>query len=77
MLSGRTGAACELTDALLVNPYDTRGVARALQLALEMPQAEHRARHERLMAALSTHDIHAWHRRFVSELVEAHAQAAG
>ncbi len=64
VLSDRTGAASASSpDALLVNPYDTRGVARALQLALEMPQPERRARHERLMTALSTNDIHAWHRQ--------------
>ncbi len=64
VLSDRAGAACKLTDALLVNPYDTRAIGRALQQALDMPLDERRARHERLVAALSAHDIHAWHRGF-------------
>jgi trehalose 6-phosphate synthase len=68
VLSDRAGAACELTDALIVNPYETRGIARALQTALEMPLAERRRRHERLLASLSANDIHAWHRRFTSLL---------
>lgn len=68
VLSDRAGAACELTDALLVNPYDTRAIARALQLALEMPLPERRGRHEKLMSALGEHDIHVWHREFIEAL---------
>ncbi len=59
ILSDRTGAACELTEALLVNPYDTRGIAHALKQALEMPLAERRARQEKLLIALGKNDIHA------------------
>jgi trehalose 6-phosphate synthase len=76
VLSDRAGAACELQEALLVNPYDTRGIARALQSALEMPLAERRRRHERLLAALAVNDIHAWHRRFTAALSGARAPSA-
>jgi trehalose 6-phosphate synthase len=68
VLSDRTGAAYELTDSLLVNPYDTQGIANAIQQALEMPLSERRARHEKLMNALRAHDLHAWHRRFIATL---------
>jgi trehalose 6-phosphate synthase len=68
ILSNRTGAACELTDALLVNPYDTRGISQALQAALSMPLPERRQRHERLLAALRENDIHRWYLRFVEQL---------
>lgn len=68
ILSNRAGAAYELTDALLVNPYDTKGIARALQTALAAPLAERRARHEKLLAALRKNDIHRWHARFVERL---------
>jgi trehalose 6-phosphate synthase len=71
VLSDRAGAACELTSALLVNPYDTRGIARALQRALDMPLAERCARHERLLAALRDHDIYAWRSRFLNMLAAA------
>jgi trehalose 6-phosphate synthase len=74
VLSDRAGAACELKDALLVNPYDTSAIARALQKALDMPLVERRERHERLLAALHAHDIHAWHRDFVSQLLAASSQ---
>jgi trehalose 6-phosphate synthase len=68
ILSNRAGAAYELTDAQLVNPYDTRGIARALHTALAAPLAERRARHAKLLAALAENDIHRWHTRFLDLL---------
>ncbi|HEU4626753.1 MAG TPA: trehalose-6-phosphate synthase [Steroidobacteraceae bacterium] len=69
VLSDRAGAAKELTAALLVNPYDTRAIARAIHTALEMPLDERRARHEKLLAAIAQNDIHTWHRRFTEALL--------
>jgi trehalose 6-phosphate synthase len=68
ILSTLAGAACELTDALLINPYDTRGVAQALQTALSMPLSERRQRHRAMMAVIRRNDIHAWHGDFVAQL---------
>ena len=68
ILSNMAGAARELTDALLVNPYDTKGIAHAIQSALVMPLTERRARHERLLAVLHENDIHRWHMRFLEQL---------
>jgi len=68
VLSNMAGAARELTDALLVNPYDTKGIARAFHSALVMPLAERRARHERLLAILRENDVHRWHMRFLEQL---------
>ncbi|MFZ1100628.1 MAG: trehalose-6-phosphate synthase [Steroidobacteraceae bacterium] len=68
VLSDRAGAANELTDALLVNPYDTRGIARALKQALDMPREERRARHSKLLEALRANDVDAWRSRFLSSL---------
>ena len=68
VLSNRAGAACELQDALLVNPYDTKGIARALQSALAMPLSERRQRHEKLLAVVRENDVHRWHTRFVQQL---------
>ena len=68
VLSNRAGAAYELKDALLVNPYDTKGIARALHTALATPLADRRARHEKLLTALSENDIHRWHERFLERL---------
>jgi trehalose 6-phosphate synthase len=68
VLSNRAGAACELTEAQLVNPYDTKGIARAIQRALTMPLAERRANHAALLATLHENDIHRWHTRFIGAL---------
>jgi trehalose 6-phosphate synthase len=71
VLSNRAGAACELTESLLINPYDTRGIARAIQRALTMPLAERRSRHTASLAILRENDIHRWHTRFIEELQAA------
>jgi trehalose 6-phosphate synthase len=68
VLSVLAGAACELTDALLINPYDTRAVAQSLQTALSMPLSERRARHRSMMEVIRRNDIHAWHGNFLAEL---------
>jgi trehalose 6-phosphate synthase len=70
VLSDRAGAASELTDALLVNPYDIRAIAQALKQALDMPLHERRARYEKLHSTLGTHNIHTWWRGFVAALAE-------
>ncbi len=70
VLSTLAGAARELDAALLVNPYDSRGVAHAIQQALNMPLGERRERHLSMLAALRVNCIHAWHGRFV-ELLES------
>lgn len=71
VLSTLAGAARELPDAILVNPRDTGGVADAIERALAMPRAERRERHARMIEVLRRNDIHAWHTRFVAQLVAA------
>jgi trehalose 6-phosphate synthase len=68
ILSPLAGAARELSGALLVNPYDKRGLALALQTALHMPLAERRQRHEQMLGAVRRHDIHSWYRDFLRDL---------
>jgi trehalose 6-phosphate synthase len=52
ILSRFAGAAEELTDALLVNPYDPDDIADAMHAALEMPLEERQARHAVLRRAV-------------------------
>ena len=73
VLSSLAGAALELTDALLVNPNDLRGVANSIEAALTMPRDERRERHRRMLATLRRNDIHAWHSRFLQRLEKAAA----
>lgn len=44
--------------ALLVNPYDLDGIAKAMQRALEMPREERRERWSEMMRELTDHDVH-------------------
>lgn len=69
VLSQFAGAACEMEDgALIVNPYDTEGMASALNRALHMPLAERIERYQHLLQGLRTHDLAAWKNRFLADL---------
>ena len=52
ILSRFAGAAEELTEALLVNPYDPDEIAEAMHAALDMPLEERQARHAALRKAV-------------------------
>ncbi|WP_129641708.1 alpha,alpha-trehalose-phosphate synthase (UDP-forming) [Peristeroidobacter agariperforans] len=73
ILSNLAGAARELASALLVNPYDVRGVSHAIQAALSMPLNERRERHGDMMKVLRRNDIAAWTRRFMEALEQTQA----
>lgn len=62
LLSEMAGAARELGDALLVNPYDVDGMAREMATAIEMDPGERRERMSSMHRSVVTHDIHSWAR---------------
>ncbi len=64
ILSKFAGAADQMTDALIVNPYDTQAVAKAIFQALSMPLAERRARWRALNDGITREDINWWRERF-------------
>jgi trehalose 6-phosphate synthase len=68
ILSTMAGAARELTSAVMVNPYDSRGMAHAIQQAFNMPLAERRERHQAMIDVLKVNSITAWHTSFVETL---------
>ncbi|WP_119718847.1 alpha,alpha-trehalose-phosphate synthase (UDP-forming) [Cognatilysobacter tabacisoli] len=68
VLSRFAGAASELPEAVLVNPYDVDGVADAIAQALSMPGAERRDRWAAMIERLRRDDITAWRRRYLAEL---------
>ena len=71
VLSRFAGAAQYLPDALIVNPYDVEGVAKAIQAALTMPLEERRDRWRRSMQVLRSNSVEVWYERFVTRLAEA------
>jgi trehalose 6-phosphate synthase len=68
ILSRFAGAAEQLVDALIVNPYNVEEMADAIRTALEMDKAERIERHARLLAAIKAHDTSAWHESFIATL---------
>ena len=60
VLSGFAGASQELTEALVVNPYDLDGVADTLFAALAMAPAEQRDRMRSMRAVVSAHNVYGW-----------------
>jgi len=71
ILSEFAGAADELTDACIVNPYDVDGVAEAIHAGLSLPGIERRTRMRRLREKVFGHDVHAWAREFRAALEAA------
>ena len=71
VLSRFAGAAEQMKEALLVNPYDTQGMADSIQTALQMPLAERQRRHQRLMERIREHDVHWWRKTYLAALAEA------
>ena len=70
ILSQFTGAARELRDALLVNPYDIEQTAEAIRAALEMEPEEKQLRVHRMRRAIKEHNIYRWAGRLITELCE-------
>lgn len=68
ILSQFAGAAKQLTQALLVNPFDTTEMAQALHKAHEMSLTERRKRHAALMRSLRRYDVKRWREEFVAAL---------
>jgi len=68
ILSRFAGAAEDLEESLIVNPYDVDDVANAMQRALKMPLAERRERHRALMARVRSRDVNHWREDFLAAL---------
>jgi trehalose 6-phosphate synthase len=68
ILSHTAGAAQQLKDALLVNPFVPADVAEGIATALEMPLAERQRRHARLMRTVLESTAEAWAGGFVKDL---------
>jgi trehalose 6-phosphate synthase len=75
ILSRFAGASHELADALLVNPYDTEGLADAIHQALAMAPEERRARMARMRAYVREHNIYRWAGTLIAELAAIRVKA--
>jgi trehalose 6-phosphate synthase len=70
ILSQFTGAAAELSEALLVNPFAMDETAEAISRSIEMPEAEQRRRMQRMRATVAENNIYRWAAKIVSTLTK-------
>jgi len=76
ILSQFTGAARELRDALLVNPYDVDQTAEAIRIALEMEPEEKQLRVRNMRRQIREHNIYRWAGNLITELCELRLDSA-
>jgi alpha,alpha-trehalose-phosphate synthase [UDP-forming] len=69
ILSRFTGAARELTQAVLVNPFAVDELADAMHLALTMPPDERSRRMQRMRVTAAENNIYRWAGKFLSVLL--------
>ncbi|MFI7597664.1 trehalose-6-phosphate synthase [Actinoplanes sp. NPDC049681] len=77
VLSEFAGAAAEFEDAFLVNPHDVDGLKETLLQAMEADPADLARRMAAMRAHLSSHDIIAWARAYLTALDGTGRVAAG
>jgi trehalose 6-phosphate synthase len=70
ILSRFTGAARELRDAVLVNPYDIERTADAIRYALELEPEERTARMQRLRKVVKEQNIYRWAANLIGDLCD-------
>jgi len=76
IVSEMTGAAKELTEAVIVNPNNVSEIATALRTALEMPEAEQVRRNECMQKRLMRYDVVRWADDFLSQLATVKTEQA-
>jgi trehalose 6-phosphate synthase len=70
LLSSFTGAAQELRDALLVNPYDVDQLARSIHQALEMSEEQQGELMSRMRKIVLENNVYRWAANLISDLSE-------
>lgn len=69
ILSKFAGAAVELQDALLINPFAVSELAGKIKEAIEMPEAERRRRMKNMREIVAGNNIYRWGGSMVSRLI--------
>ncbi len=75
ILSRFAGAACELPEALIVNPYHIDECAAALHLALTMPAVEQRARMQSMRGIVQEFNVYRWAGRMLLDAARMRQRA--
>jgi trehalose 6-phosphate synthase len=60
VLSEFTGAAVELREAIMCNPFDIEGLSQRIEHAIRLPSSAGRAAIAAMARRVRTHDVHRW-----------------
>jgi trehalose 6-phosphate synthase len=74
VLSSFTGAARELTSALLINPFSADQMAAAIGRALTMPPGERRSRMRSLRDVVCENNIYSWAANIICTLLQQNSR---
>ena len=74
ILSTFTGAARELKDALLINPYDVEQTADMIKAALEMDPEDQKLRMIRMRNAVRENNIYKWAADIITDLTQIRSE---
>lgn len=77
VLSEMAGAAYELHEAVLVNPFDRGATADAMLLALTMPEGEQRRRNAPMQRRLARYTSQMWASEFLGAMRDVKRRQAG
>ena len=69
ILSQFTGAARELKDAFIVNPYNGEQTAEAIKSALELSPSEQTKRMRRMREVVKSYNIYRWSAEFLKTII--------
>jgi len=75
ILSAFAGASRELSDALLVNPYDIEQIADNLCAAMEMKPEERKMRMQRMRRVVRSNNVYRWAAQLIEQLSEIRVDA--
>ena len=75
ILSQFTGAARELLDAIIVNPYDTQQCSDAIAQALNMNVDEMADRMRRMRATVKDHNVYRWAANLIGALCDVRLES--
>jgi len=70
ILSQFAGAARELPEAIMINPYDVESFADSIKQGLELSREEREAKMARLAEQVKENDIYSWALSFISDLAK-------
>jgi trehalose 6-phosphate synthase len=75
LLSEFTGASRELSEALIINPYDARNMIEAIEAALLMPEAEQRERMRLMREIVRLRNVYRWAGQMLLDAAELRARS--